>query len=122
MEDSEHGDKNVSPTEAEAQRIEHIAALVHEMRTTGCQVIDILGQAEADPSSTVTDPEREARRLIGQLGVVLNNLVETQKATEATTSTSTDTADEAETNSGGLGELFGEVDGSSEEAELRGFE
>ena len=114
--------KNASTTTAEEQRIQHIAALVHEMRTTGCQVIDILGQAEANPSATVTDPEREARRLIGQLGVVLNNLIETQEAAEASSSTPTDRAGESETNGGGLGVLFGEMDGSSEEAELRGFE
>lgn len=120
MKPNEANDKNLSNTTTEAQRLEQIAALVHGMRTTGCQVIDILGQAEADPSATVTDPEREARRLIGQLGAVLGELVEAQQAAEA--ATSTHTANEAETNGGSLGDLFGETDASDEEAELRGYQ
>ena len=120
MRGSDAADKNPSATTAEAQRINQVAGLVHEIRTTGCQVIDIVGQAEADPSATVTASEREARQLIGQLGIVLGDLVEAQEA--AGTDNTTDAADDAETDDGGLGDLFGEAAASDGESELRGFE
>ena len=120
MDNTKPNDKKPSAATTDAERIEQIAALTHDMRTTGCQVIDILGQAEADPSATVTDPEREARQLIGQLGAVLGDLLEAQEAGQATAGT--DTAGEAETNGGNLRDLFGEADASNGESELRGFE
>lgn len=120
MTDTEANDKKASAATTDAERIEQIAALAQDMRTTGCRVIDILGQAEADPSVTVTEPERETRQLIGQLGAVLSDLLEAQKAGQATAGTGT--AGEAETNGGDLSELFGEADVSNEESELRGFE
>ncbi|MDT3434673.1 hypothetical protein [Haloarcula sp. 1CSR25-25] len=119
MKDTKPCNKKATDTTADEQRIKQIAALVHEMRTKGCQVIDVVGEAEADPSMTVTEPKREARRLIGQLGGVLGDLAEEQGAAEA--AASPDGTDEAETD-GGLGGMFGEADDSTEESDLRGFE
>lgn len=120
MKDTEASDKKATDTTTDAQRIEQIAALVHKMRTTGCQAIDVLGQAEADPSATVTDPERETRQLIGQLGTVLSELAEVQEAAE--TAIDSDKTDDAETNGGGLGELFDGGNTNNEGSDLRGFE
>lgn len=77
---SKPDDKKVSLLTAEAHRIEQIAALVHEIWTTGCQKVDALRQAVADPSTTVTEPEAEAQQLVGQLGAVLGALAEAQDA------------------------------------------
>ena len=120
MKRTQSNNKKATNTTADAQRINHIAGLVHKMRMTGCQVIDVVGQAEADPSATVTESEREACRLIGQLGGILGNLAEMQEPTES--ASITDGTDEAETNGGSLGEMFCEADTSTEESDLRGFE
>jgi hypothetical protein len=120
MQDTSADDKNPSASTAKVQRTKQIAALVREMRMTGCQVIDILGEAEADPSATVTAPEREARQLIGQLGNVLGRLIAAQEA--ADTAPIPDGTDGGPTDDGSLADLFGEVDASDEGPELRGFE
>jgi hypothetical protein len=98
MKSTQAFNKKATENTADGEHIKHIASLVHEMRTKGCQVVNIVGQAKADPSGSLTEAEREGRRLIAQLGGVLVALVEAQLAIEG--GTVLEEADDKETNGG----------------------